>query len=155
MKFFAVLAATAVLSLNAAYAGQYQVSRSVELSSSPEEAWKMIGDFCDIDDWHPAISTCALKSIDGGVHRVIEVDGIGEFVEKLVATDPSGLNYTYSIVSSPAPFDRYTGTLSITRGNPSTLTWASRFSTDDPGLEAAVGGLYEAGLTAIKAALGE
>lgn len=49
----------------------------------------MFGDFCDIDDWHPAILSCALKSIDGGVHRVLMIDGIGKFVEKRVATDPS------------------------------------------------------------------
>ncbi len=139
----------------AALAADYTVSRSAEITASPEEAWQVIGDFCDIDDWHPAITGCALKSIDGSVHRILTLDGGGEVVEKLVAVDQGGLSYTYSIVSAPMPITGYTSTVSITRGDPSTVNWSGRFKSDDPTMEAAFTGLYEAGLGAIAARFSE
>ena len=144
-----------VLTAPVAWADSYTVSRSVEITGSPEEAWQAIGDFCDIDDWHPAFTSCALKSIDGSVNRILTLAGGGEVVEKLVAVDAGGLTLTYSIVSAPMPLERYTGTLSITRGAPSTVTWSSRFRSDDPSMEAAITGLYEAGLAVIEERFGK
>ena len=129
----------------------YSVSRSVKIDASAQAVWNVIGDFCDIDDWHPAFVGCALKTRDGGgVHRILTLDGGGEFVEKLIATE-AGLSYTYSIVESPVPLERYTGTLSIAPGNPVEVTWASRFKSADPETEAIVAGFYEAGLAALEA----
>ncbi len=45
----------------------------------------MAGDFCDIDDWHPAIADCVLKVEDGALHRILTTVEGGEFVEKRIA----------------------------------------------------------------------
>lgn len=147
----AIAAAFFVTSVSVGSAADYSVSRSVSISAPPHEVWQAIGDFCDIDDWHPAIATCALKAQDGTVHRLLTLKDGGEFLEKLVAVDPAGPNYTYSIVSSPMPLTGYTATLSVTAGDPSTVTWSGRFSSDDPGMEAVFGGIYDAGLAEIEA----
>lgn len=128
----------------------YTVSRSVSIDASAQEVWNVIGDFCDLDDWHPAFLGCALKTPEGGgVHRILAMDGGGTFVEKLVATEP-GLSYTYSIVEAPVPIERYTGTLSIAAGDPVEVTWSSRFKSADPEMEALVAGVYESGLAALQ-----
>ena len=137
-----------------ASAEDYAVSKSIELMGSPEEIWQVIGDFCDLDDWHPGIVACALTGRDGGVHRKLKLDNGAEVLEKLIAADPGGLNYTYSIVEAPLPIENYTATLAITRGSPAILTWSGKFTSDDPSMEAVFSGLYESGLDAIKAKIG-
>ena len=152
MRFLSFLvAATAVaLPVSASETKSYSVSRSVTIDASAEEVWNVMGDFCDLDDWHPAFVGCQLKAIDGGLHRILTMDGGGAFVEKLVASEP-GLSYTYSIVEGPLPLERYTGTMSITPGQPVEVTWSSRFKSPDPAMEGAVIGVYESGLEALAA----
>ncbi|AVO36832.1 SRPBCC family protein [Pukyongiella litopenaei] len=143
------LAALAAVSPLAAWAEQYAVERSLQITSSPDAAWNLIGDFCDIDDWHPAVSTCELKVIDGALHRILATTDGAKLVEKRVASEP-GHSYTYRITDSPLPVEKYTATLSITRGDSSTITWSGRFSSDDPQSEALIAGIYETGLAAIR-----
>lgn len=156
MNIAAISAGLTALTLAApaALADKYTVTRSVDISGSPDEAWQAIGDFCDIDDWHPSITSCVLKSIDGSVHRNLTLADGAEVVEKLVAVDAGGLSLTYAIVTAPLALDRYTATLSITRGDPSTVTWSGRFTTDDPALEAFFEGFYDAGLAVIAGRFG-
>lgn len=137
-----------------AVAEVHKVVRTLDVMSPPVPTWNLIGDFCDIDDWHPAVTNCRLSVEDGSLHRILTLADGAEFVEKRVAEEP-GLSYTYRIVSSPLPLERYTATLSITRGTPSTISWSGRFTSDDPAAEGIVAGIYEAGLVAIAEMLAE
>ena len=131
-------------------AADYRVQRSVEVQAAGIELWHAIGDFCDVDDWHPAISGCSLKVSDGRLQRVlVTVDG-AQFVERRIAAE-AGLSYTYRIVDSPLAVEKYTATLSIQPGETTTVSWSARFSADDPGMAAAVAGVIETGLAAIEA----
>lgn len=153
MKYMLPILSAAVLATPAfpSETMSYTVSRSVSIDAGAREVWNVIGDFCDLDDWHPAFVGCALKTREGGgVHRILTMDGGAEFVEKLIATEP-GLSYTYSIVEAPVPLERYTGTLSIAPSDPVEVTWSSRFKSADPEMEALVAGVYEAGLAALQA----
>ena len=130
------------------------MERSVTTSASAEDTWHLMGDFCDVDDWHPAVATCALKVMEGKLHRVLTLGNGAEFVEKRVAEE-TGLSYTYTIVSSPLPVEKYVATLSITRGDETNITWSGRFKSDDPGMEGVIAEIYDAGLAAIAAKLGQ
>ena len=132
----------------------YSVSRTLETNASSQTVWHLIGDFCDIDDWHPAITACDLKVIEGGLHRVLQLADGAEFLEKRVASE-SGLSYTYSIETSPLPIERYVGTLSVTAGDATTITWTTRFKSDDPEMEAFVGSIFDAGMAEIAAQLAQ
>ena len=46
------VAAASLLYATAAWPEDFQVKRSLELPSSTPQVWHLIGDFCDIDDWH-------------------------------------------------------------------------------------------------------
>lgn len=133
-------------------AADFTVERAIQFASSPEEAWNVVGDFCDVDDWHPLVNSCTLKVIDGSLHRILVLADGAEFVEKRIAVEP-GLSYTYKTVSSPLPLEKYTATVSITIGAKSTVTWSGRFSSQDPEMEKAVAEFYETGLTEIEARL--
>ncbi len=152
MNICSPLAALAVIATltSTAQAADYSVSRSVTISNPNGDAWNVIGDFCDVDDWHPAITTCALKSKDGAIHRLLTLGNGAQILEKLIAVEP-GLSYTYAIVESPLPVENYVSTISITGGDTATVAWSGRFSSDDPGMEAVIGDIYDQGLAAIAA----
>ena len=66
--------AASLLCATAAWPADFQVKRSLELPASTPQVWHLIGDFCDIDDWHPKVSSCALKVMDGSLVRVLTTD---------------------------------------------------------------------------------
>ena len=150
-----VIMIAAILGLAATGAGaaQYQVERTLQLPLSSTETWHQIGDFCDIDDWHPNISACALKVIDGRLHRVLKTTEGAEIVEQRIAAE-QGLSYTYKISSSPFPVEKYTATFAITPNDGTLISWSARFSSDDPSMEAAIIQLIEEGLLAIENSVG-
>lgn len=149
-----LLIALVGVTASVASAEQYTVERSIQISSSPEAAWNLVGDFCDIDDWHPGISACRLRVIDGSLHRELTLVDGGQIVEKRIAEEP-GRSYTYRITASPLPLEKYTATFSITPGDGATIAWTGRFSSDDAAAETLIAGIYDAGLSAIAEQLAE
>ena len=83
-------------------------------------------------------------------------DGKAAFVEKQTARNDGEHTYSYSFVSSPLPVTNYASTIKVTAKGEGTsvVTWTSTY-TPDSGKEKdaseALNGVYEAGLTAIKA----
>ena len=133
----------------AARAEDYEVRRTLQLSVSMPEVWRVVGDFCDIDDWHPALSGCVLRVVDGRLHRQLATTEGAEILERRIAVEP-GLSYTYRIESSPLPVEGFTATFAIAPNDGSLLSWSARFSSDDPAMEAVIGGLFDSGLAAIE-----
>lgn len=156
MKLTALITVTAIAGLHStgAWAADYEVRRTLQLTASATEAWNLVGDFCDFDDWHPGLKACSLKVMDGELHRVLTTTDGAEIVHKRIALEP-GLSYTYTISNSPLPVENYTATFSIESLDGSLISWSGRFSSDDPTTEATIAEFYETGLAAIETALGE
>lgn len=132
-----------------AHAADYQVTRTLQLTQTSAEVWRLIGDFCDIDDWHPGVRSCDLKATEGGLYRVLVTGDGAEFQEQRIAAE-QGLSYTYRITKSPLPIDGYTATLSVEPVGGALVAWSARFSSEDPAMEDAVAALIEAGLAGIE-----
>ena len=138
---------------SAAVAADYTVERTLHVSASGTLVWNLVGDFCDIDDWHPRISSCALKVSDGRLHRVMTpVDG-AIFEEQRIAAE-HGLSYTYKLAESPLPVENYIATFSVEQVDGVVITWSARFSSEDPSVETEVIGMIEAGLEGINQQIG-
>lgn len=154
MKLTPKLAAVTILCMMAtgAKAAEYEISQSYQTAQSTAEVWRVIGDFCDIDDWHPDISDCTLKVMDGSLHRVLKTGDGGEIVEKRIASE-AGLSYTYRITQSPLAVENFTATLAVEPRDGALVTWIARFSSDDPAMEGRVANLVEAGVSGIEKAL--
>ncbi|MDJ0639122.1 MAG: SRPBCC family protein [Paracoccaceae bacterium] len=149
-KFSAI--AASLLCATTAWPADFQVKRSIELPSSTLQVWQLIGDFCDIDDWHPKISSCALKVMDGSLARVLTTDTGAKVTQKRIARE-EGLSYTYKTVSSSLPIENLTATLSVQPGENLLIEWIANFSSDDPDMESVVVDDIEAGLSAIETIL--
>ncbi len=142
-------AAFTMLCATAAWSADYKVKRSLELPSPATEAWHLIGDFCDFDDWHPNVSACSLKVVDGALVRVLTTDTGEEILQKRIAQE-AGLSYTYKTVSSSLPIESFTATLSIEHFGSSLIEWSANFSSNDPAMEQVIVDEIETGMSAIE-----
>lgn len=123
-----------------------------------EAAWAVIGDFCGIGQWHPAVEKCALETRDGTEFRTLTLKGNGgTIVEKLVSRDDAKHSYTYEIVDpGPLPVANYQSTLSTKADDDggAGIRWTGKFDAkgvSDDEAKAAIEGIYKAGLDAILA----
>lgn len=134
------------------------VERTVDVAASPEEVWAMVGDFCSIQEWHPAIVACEAEEKAGTTYRYLETGDGATFDEQLMQLDEESRTYEYTILESPLPVLSYLSTFSVTPGideQTATVIWQSRFTSlgvEDEEAEAIIAGIYEAGLAGIQEA---
>ena len=132
------------------------LSRSVDVNANPSAVWAMIGPFCAIKDWHPAIGACATDGKTPPTRSLVTRDGKARFVELQTGRSDAKHRYSYAFVSSPLPVTHYRSTIQVIAkgGGVSTVIWAGDY-TPDAGTEKqasdALTGIYESGLAAIKA----
>jgi len=149
--------ALTAIALSACPATAETLSRSVDVHASPQAVWSAIGPFCAIGAWHPAIASCAL---DGKTPptRTLATKDHATFVELHTARNDARRAYSYTFLSSPLPVTHYTSTLAVTRKGDgvSTVTWTGGYAVKPEQAQqanAALAGIYESGLAAIKARL--
>ena len=151
----AVLGALAFLSVNVSPAFAATLSRSVDVSATLSQVWSMIGPFCAIKDWHPAIGSCSENSGAPQIRTLVTRDGKATFVEVQTARSDADHLYAYAFKSSPLPVTQYTSMFKVTPKSKdvSTITWSGSY-VPNPGKETAandaLSGIYEAGLDAIR-----
>jgi len=130
-----------------------KVSVSHVMAASPATLWGLVGDPASLSSWHPAIAQSPVS--DGGRVRTCRLADGGEVREEILAHDPAGRSYTYRIVSSPLPMTDYVSTLSVTDAEGGArITWQCECQPAgiaEAELEAMLRGLYEAGLSALRA----
>lgn len=89
------------------------IKLSVELGSSADTVWAVVGNFNGLPDWHPGVESSVLEPVPGGVgRRVTNVGGTAgrrELTERLVFFDSAAREYAYTIIAGPAPFTDYVG----------------------------------------------
>ena len=110
-----------------------EIQLSVELGSSADKVWAVIGNFNGLPDWHPSVESSVLEAAAGGVgRRVTNVGGSAgrrELTERLVSYDAAAREYSYTIIAGPAPFTDYVGRFRVVpRGaGPCALEFLGRF----------------------------
>ena len=117
-------------------------------------------DFDGLYKWHPAFSKDVItKGANGQVGSVRSLtlkDG-PTFTEELTAYNDAKMMYSYKIVESPLPVDKYTSTMTVAaKGNGSVVTWVGNFITKagsgktDADSQGLIDGAYQAGLDNVK-----
>jgi hypothetical protein len=132
-------------------AAALDVSSSATVAGSPSEVWGKIGDFCAIQNWHPAISKCVLSDEGGSTYRTLTTTDGGTIKEKLV--EKTDTSYTYDIIESPLPVANYRSTISVSaEGDRTKVDWRSSFDAkgaSDADAQGVISGIYKAGLDKI------
>jgi hypothetical protein len=79
--------------------------KRIEAPGLPPEVWAVVGEFCAIEKWHPAVAKCE-ESKEGDVtFRTLTLKDGAKIKEKLTGTEATA--YTYEIVESPLPVKNY------------------------------------------------
>lgn len=135
-----------------------QLTRSIDVSGTPAQVWAMIGPFCAIKDWHPAIGACTEAGTNPPTRTLVTKDGKATFVEAQTEYSDTEHRYSYSFITSPLPVTQYTSTFAVTEKSAgvSTVTWSGNYAPDAGQEKAAMdalSGIYQSGLDAIKAKL--
>lgn len=146
MTLAAVLLASPAFALN--------VKKSVDVGAAPAAAWKAIGDFCGIGNWHPAVTKCEISKKNGATLRTLTLKDGGKIIEKQGTFNNRRMSYSYSIVESPLPVANYQSTISVAKhGSGATITWVGKFKAkgaDDAAATNVISGVYDAGLNSLK-----
>lgn len=147
----------AFIGLSAAASPGASLSRSIDVKGTPRTVWGIIGGYCAIGEWHPAIGSCTEDGRSPPTRTLHTKDG-ATFVELQTGRSDRTFRYSYTFTSSPVPVTHYVSTFKVvakTR-NTSTVIWTGVY-LPDPGKEKAardaLNGIYESGLTAIRAKL--
>ncbi|MBD8825725.1 SRPBCC family protein [Pseudomonas sp. CFBP 13602] len=87
------------------------VEYSAVIATTAEHAWKVLRNFGEIAQWHPAINESSLEdgqseSTIGSVRRLDLADG-GVLRERLLVLDNPQMRLTYKFEESPLPLDNY------------------------------------------------
>jgi mxaD protein len=113
------------------------VSEVVQIKAEPAKVWNFVKRFDGLKDWHPLFSGSEIVSgRDGqlGAIRLLTIKDGPSFTEELQAVNEPAMAFTYSVIESPLPIDRYLSTMSVKpdgRGG-SIVTWVGQFSRKNP-----------------------
>lgn len=137
----------------AATSAQAIESKVTKTSTQTVDAvWTKIGDFCGIAQWHPALAKCDLSA--SKKTRTLTLKGGGTIVERLVSWSDKTHSYTYKIVSSPLPVEKYVSTIHVVKsGAGSKIIWSGHYSakagTADADAKKTIDGVYQGGVDAL------
>jgi hypothetical protein len=147
--------AACLLAASANAASPAHLTRSMIVQAPPSKVWSVVGPFCAIGEWHPAIGSCALDGKARPTRTLVTRDGKATFVELQVGRDEAMRRYSYSFTSSPVPVSAYVSTFSVKASgkNASIVTWRGEYTPNEgQGAQAAamLTGIYDSGLAAIR-----
>jgi len=130
---------------------QARATACVDIQTSPDQLWQLIGGFGSLPSWLPYVAKSELS--DGGrVRHLANPEGV-VIVERLETFDDSGRSYSYSILQAPFPVTGYLSTLRVlSKDSGSRVEWSGRFTPK--GVSAAEAsrlfqGFFEDGLKAL------
>ncbi len=113
------------------------VAEMIEIDAKPAEVWNFVKRFDGLVEWHPAFaSSVIVKGQDGklGAVRALTIKDGPTFTEELLAISDASMAFTYSIIESPLPLDRYQSTMTVKPNGSggSTVTWVGTFVRKNP-----------------------
>ena len=125
------LVTMAALLLGSVSASAITVKKRIEAPGLPPQIWEIVGSFCAIKTWHPAVADCVEGKEGDVVFRTLTLkDGL-KLKEKLTGTDD--LAYTYEIVEGPLPVKNYKSKLWLEfdhEADRSIIYWQSDFDAN-------------------------
>ena len=153
MKLALVTGFTLLIGSGSAYA--ITVKKRTEAPGLPPEIWAIVGEFCAIKDWHPAVAKFEETKEGDVTFRTLTLKDGGKIKEKLTGTED--LAYTYEIVESPLPIKNYKSKLWLEvddEPDRSVILWQSDFdangASDDEATKI-ITGILKDGVTGITA----
>jgi len=148
------LATGLALVIGSASAYAITVKKRTEAPGLPPEIWEVVGGFCAIKSWHPAVAECEETKEGDVTFRTLTLKDGGKIKEKLTGTED--LAYSYEIVESPLPVKNYKSKLWLEvddEPDRSVIYWQSDFDANgasDDDAKKTITGILGDGVKGIK-----
>jgi len=148
------LATGLALVIGSASAYAITVKKRTEAPGLPPEIWEVVGGFCAIKSWHPAVAECEETKEGDVTFRTLTLKDGGKIKEKLTGTED--LAYSYEIVESPLPVKNYKSKLWLEvddEPDRSVIYWQSDFDANgasDDDAKKTITGILADGVKGIK-----
>src|SRR5262245_20579961 len=123
----ALLVMTAIL-LDPASASAITVKKRTEAPGLPPQIWGVVGDFCAIKKWQPAVADCVETKEGDATTRTVTLKDGGKIKDKLSGTEDVG--YTYENLETSLPVKNYKSKLWLEvddEPNRSIIYWQADF----------------------------
>jgi mxaD protein len=141
-------------------------AETIDVNAPPGKVWSFVKPFDSIRQWHPMFSGSEIvagRDGERGAIRALTIKDGPSFTEELLAVNEAAMAFTYSVIESPLPIDRYISTMTFkpNASGGTTVTWIGQFSRKNPRVDPPEGesdaamvklisGAYQAGLQSIK-----
>ncbi|MEQ8290369.1 MAG: SRPBCC family protein [Gammaproteobacteria bacterium] len=129
-----------------------EIENTVTVNAGLEQVWAKVGDFCAIQEWHPAVAKCEAYDDHGSMYRTLTLGDGGKVSEKHGGEEANA--YSYYIKKSPFPVKTYKATfMAESDGSGTKITWKARFKSkgaSDEEAKATMQGVFDAGIESIK-----
>lgn len=135
------------------------VTNTINIPSSPNQVWNLIGGFNSLPDWLSSIASSELS--EGGRMRHLTTIDENVIVERLEVFNDKERYYTYSIINGPFPVTSYQATIrvrEVDEGEFSLVEWSGSFTPVGFSDEEAIDlfhKTYEEGLKALAQAISD
>lgn len=130
----------------------FSVDEKIDIASTPELVWSLVGDPAAICGWHPGIQ--ASRLLDGV--RYCTLRGGGEVAERIVEHCDRQRYYSYAVLGSQFGMVDYRSrirVLGIDDGG-TRMEWTGQFDATDPAhaghIAESIAATYRDGLTAVR-----
>ena len=115
----------------------------IELTSPPDAAWALVGDFGGLAAWMPGIESCRVDGDD----RILALMGM-EVTERLEQRSDDDRSIVYRIVGG-VPVENHQATITVhDNGTGSRVTWDVDVTPDD--MAPLMQGMYQQALASLK-----
>lgn len=129
-----------------------EIEKTTTVNAGLEQVWGKVGDFCAIQDWHPAVDKCQAYDDHGTMYRTLTLGDGATVSEKHAGTEAN--SYSYYIKKSPFPVKTYKATfMAESDGSGTKITWKARFKSkgdSDEEAKATMQGVFDAGIASIE-----
>ena len=121
-----------------------------------DKVWPAVSDFGGVQKYMRGITEARVEGDSLGMDRILSTAG-GEVVERLTWLDEAAMAFSYTIISSPLPVERYVATIKLSpAGDRCAIEWQGNFEpagVSEEEATALVTGIYTGGIKGYKKAL--
>lgn len=93
-----------------------------DVAASPDLLWRRIKGFSSVAAWNPLVRAVEAEGDTVGCTREVDIEGAGQFIERLEALDEGERVYRYAIIDSPLPLKNCTVEIRVSDNGDGTAT---------------------------------
>lgn len=114
----------------------HRITETVEVQASPDQVWKVVGEFAGFATWNPLVVTATVdKGNAADSTRHVTLKNGAELIDSMDFYDAANMTYTYRLMNEDVqkfPVSFYSATITVRPGSRgSEIEWTGNFYRAD------------------------